>query len=217
MIRNKLETVAQRLQHLFPNGSYGLNHGNDDFLLYVSIVLAAQSQDKVVNQILENFPFKDFNELSQAEEYEIYQTIKKVGYASNKAKYLKQGSKAILNKGKPLKDYSFDELISLPGIGMKSAAYIRWVLHNDPEPVVDTHMRRVISRLFMNVFDKGVSASTDDVYKFLKKYASDNIIRILNNTIVDFGRHYCSSKFVKCDKCELRDLCDYYEHFNVKN
>ena len=203
MTRKKLKTIAQKLRQLYPNGSEGLNH-HDDLTLYVSIVLAAQSRDKVVNRVLANFPYNTFQELATADISEIYQHIKSVGYASNKARLLKKGAQIILENDKPLKDYSFEELLKLPGIGTKSAAYIRWVLHDDAKPVVDTHMQRVINRIFdtrMNHYQ---------IYEWLMENADEDDIRILNDCVVQFGRDICSQT-PRCKQCPITSLCKFYQ------
>ena len=176
----------------------------DPFMLIIALILAAQSKDSVVNAVLKNFPFTKPEQIMKLEPYKLYQYIKSVGYASRKTSLILQASKYIVenNLYHKLHNLSYDELLKIPGIGSKSASFFRYKLHNEPYPVVDTHMYRFMRRF------TGLNFNTrQSVEKWMKQNLEPDIILCLNKLIVPFSREICSE--IKCDKCPLRKLCDF--------
>ena len=197
----KLSVLCKYLKQLFPKGSYGLMHKND-FEMFVAIVLAAQTNDKVTNQVLQKFPYKSFEELANANVEDVTRYIRRVGYYKQKAKLLIQGSKYIAEKFNSELPCDLKKLLSIPGIGRKSAAYILWKKCSKPYIVIDTHMIRVIHRFL------GVKLTERNVHNYEREWPK-SIILCLNNTVVEFGRTICTAKNPKCSKCGVEYLCNF--------
>lgn len=201
-IKSKIEEICSNLHSLYPNGSEGLHH-NNDYELFVSIILASQTRDKVTNEVVRNFPYKSFKDLANADRCNVINNIRRVGFPKQKSLYLIEGAKRIINNFGGRLPLSYDELISLPGIGDKAACYILWQKGIETRLVLDTHMRRVLHRLFG--FD-----TKYDLHK-LESILSEEQIDCLNRTVVQFGREICKSRLPKCNVCPLKHLCHFYK------
>ena len=180
-----------------------LRHRND-FELFVAIVLAAQTNDKVTNKVLESLPYKTFEELANANLEDVANAIKKVGYHKQKAKLLINGSKYIVRHYKGTLPCKLELLLKVPGIGRKSASYILWKKCDLPYLVVDTHMKRIIKR-FCNI-----ELTEKNVWRYESAWKS--YIKCLNAKIPSFGRLICTAKNPKCHKCVINNVCDSFQN-----
>ena len=183
---------------------------NDLYQLTVAVVLSAQTTDKAVNkatpQLFEKYP--DFFTLAEANYDELKNIIKTIGLAPTKAKNLISLSKKLINEklGKIVPEFEY--LISLPGIGRKTANVILSEGFNIPRLAVDTHVLRVTNRLGL--------ANTNNpliVEKELCKIYPPEEWRDLHLRLVSFGRYHCTAKKPQCDTCPLTLFC----HFYTKN
>jgi len=209
-IKEKFHKLAERLKEHYPDGSYSIEWKND-FELFVGVVLSAQARDVVTNKVIKQFPWKTFEQLAQADPIEVAKVIRPCGYHGRKARILVEGAKYIVNHfNGTLKGVSFQQLLRIPGIGLKSASFIAWKLNGEAYPVLDTHMIRVVRRWFWSEL-KHVQ-NINKLFNFIKNNADPNDIIILNDTVVQFGREYCKPTTPRCKlDCFVRDLCDYYK------
>lgn len=100
---------------------------------------------------------------------------------------------------------TLEELMKLPGIGVKTAKLIAHVLYDKPFIAVDTHIHRVSNRL-------GLVKTTapEKTSELLEKIIPDRYKDHAHHSLVLFGRYYCKAMKPKCDECKLQRLCDYY-------
>ena len=195
--------IVNLLKSEYPNSSCSLNYTNPHELL-VATILSAQCTDQRVNQVLpnlfskypniESFAFADLKELSKY--------IFSCGYHNQKAKSIQGSSLAIIERYNGKVPISMSELITLPGVGRKTANCILGECFNIPSMVIDTHMIRIMNLLgftstrdpkkieleLMNIFDK-------------KHWVK------LTHMIIDHGRAVCIARRPQCDACVLSDLC----------
>ena len=185
---------------------------NDPFQLLVAVILSAQCTDKRVNMttpaLFRQFP--NPGKLAEAEIPEVFEYIKSISYPNNKAKHLVGMAQKIVNDFNGIIPGTMEELISLPGVGRKTANVILSVVYNQPTMAVDTHVFRVSKRL-------GIVTQTANtplaVEQQLYKYIPENLIPKAHHWLILHGRYICLARSPKCEVCGLRPWCRYYLKF----
>jgi endonuclease-3 len=205
--KNSLQDILAIFEQSNPNPQTEL-HYNDDYQLTVAVILSAQCTDKRVNLISNNFfrKFPNFKSLSLATIDEIFELIKSCSYPNNKAKYLKSLADEIMDKYAGKLPQTYEELITLPGIGPKTAKVILNVLYDAPMIPVDTHVKRVATRLgFANAKDSPLK-----IEKNLLDIAPSQYVNRIHHWFILHGRYICTAKSPKCMNCQISKYCDYF-------
>lgn len=208
---NKKENIEiiKKLKHTYPDAKCSLDF-NTPFELLIAVILSAQCTDERVNKVTAlifekyNKP-KDFAnmDLSLLEDL-----IHPCGFYKNKAKNIKATSQIILNKYNGNVPNTMKDLISLPGVGRKTANVVMLEAFNNPQGVaVDTHCRRISNRI-------GFSKETDPekIEKDLLKLFSKEYYYDLNHILIWHGRNICIARNPKCDICPIANLCKNYKN-----
>ena len=199
--------VYDKLQSLFERAECELNFSNN-FELLVAVMLSAQCTDKRVNIVTKEL-FKQYptaQALSQANLLELEKAIYSCGFYHNKAKNLIAMSKDLINKFDGQVPNNFEDLVSLAGVGRKTANVVLAVGFNEQTIAVDTHVFRVSNRL-------GI-VKADNPYKCemaLQKVIDKQKWSTFHHMLVLFGRYYCKSQNPQCKDCILQNNCKYYK------
>jgi endonuclease-3 len=187
-------------------------HYSTDFQLLVAVILSAQCTDKRVNMVtpalFERFP--DVQTMSEASVEEVFIYIKSVSYPNNKAKYLVETSKMIVEKfgGKiPSNEY---ELQMLSGVGRKTANVILSVLYNQPKMAIDTHVFRVARRIGLSDGKTPLA-----VEKQLIANIDDKNIPKAHHWLILHGRYVCTARKPKCNECGITKWCSYFHNSSL--
>ncbi len=154
--------------------------------------------------------------------------ISSINYYKTKAKNIFATAKILMNNEKWImnnvgkkkyKDWipdSIEELVKLPGIGIKTAKLVAHVLYDKPYIAVDTHIHRVSNRLWI-LFPHTPSKiegtkifSPEKTSELLEKLIPDEYKDHAHHSLVLFGRYYCTAKNPKCEACKLKKICVYY-------
>lgn len=180
-----------------------LNHENPEQLL-IATMLSAQCTDARVNIVTDTL-FKKYPNLeafAKADLRELEADIKPTGFYHNKAKnIIGCAQKLILEYGGKVPN-DLEALVSLPGVGRKTANVIRGNIFHEPSIVVDTHVKRIAGRL-------GLTKETDPVkveFDLMKKIPKDHWI-LINIQLITFGRQICHARSPKCEQCFLTKYC----------
>lgn len=174
--------------------------------LLIATILSAQCTDDRVNQVtatlfikypkLEDFAYADLREM----ERDIHST----GFYKNKAKNIIACAQRLITEYKGVVPSDIDDLVSLAGVGRKTANVIRGNIYNEPSIVVDTHVKRVSRRLGLTKEDDPVKIE----YDLMKKLPKEQWIPY-NIQIITHGRSICNARSPKCEQCFLREYCTY--------
>jgi len=183
------------------------------FQLLVAVILSAQCTDKRVNlttpALFNRFP--DADSLSNAEFDEVFPLIKSISYPNNKAKHLIGMAKKLMAEFGGDVPLTVDELVTLPGVGRKTANVITSVIDAQPNMAVDTHVFRVSHRL-------GLVPSTAKtplaVEKMLVKHFPEELIHKAHHWLILHGRYTCLARTPLCSVCGLKEICKYYKKQN---
>ena len=205
---NKKERYDKILGHFrekMPVLTTELDFGST-FQLLVAVVLSAQCTDKRINQVTPDLfaHYPDAKSMAKAEEEEVFEWIKSVSYPNAKAKHLVEMARVLMDKFDGEVPSTLDELLTLPGVGRKTANVIQSVAFGKATLAVDTHVFRVAHRLGL------VSKSDNTPYKVemaLTKYIPEEDIPNAHHWLLLHGRYVCTARKPHCDKCELASFC----------
>lgn len=182
-----------------------LNYKKDYELLFATI-LAAQSKDDRVNEVTKIL-FKRCKKLSDyvdIDTSELEDIIKPCGFYNAKAKNIKKTASILKEKYKGKVPSDIDELVSLNGVGRKTANVIRSNIFSIPSIVCDTHVIRTSNLL-------GMAKTTDPVKleKALELVIPKSHWSRLNPQLMTLGRTFCNAKKKDCNNCFLNKVCEY--------
>ena len=201
--RIRAHKIVNLLTNEYPNSKCSLNYKNPHELL-VATILSAQCTDYRVNQVLLNLfcQYPNIESFAYADLKELSEHIFSCGYHNQKAKSIQGSSLAILERYNGKVPESMSELITLPGVGRKTANCILGECFNIPSMVIDTHMIRIMNLL-------GLTTAKDPKkieLELMKIFNKKHWVR-LTHMIIDHGRAVCIARRPQCDKCILSDIC----------
>ena len=183
-----------------------LHYGNT-YQLLVAVILSAQCTDRRVNivtpPLFERFPTPQ--DLSSATFDEVFPYVKSVSYPNSKANHLiAMAQKLVADFGGEVPS-DIDALMSLPGVGRKTANVIASVVYDQPVIAVDTHVFRVSHRL-------GLSDGKTplDVERDLERHIPVDRRAIAHHWLILHGRYTCTARNPKCANCGLAQWCREY-------
>lgn len=187
-----------------PNAETELHYHNP-FELLVAVILSAQCTDKRVNMITPDLlqAFPTAQKMSETTADEIFEYIKSVSYPHNKSKHLLGMAQRLVNEygGEVPEDY--DALLSLPGVGRKTANVMASVIWNKPKMAVDTHVFRVSNRIGLT----NNSRTPLETEKELTKNIPEEYIPLAHHWLILHGRYICTARFPKCEACGIAQFC----------
>lgn len=203
----RVRRTQETLTALFPNAECELDFKNQ-FELVVAVALSAQTTDKAVNKVTPLL-FERYGTptlMSQAEQRDVEFCIQQIGLYKNKAKNIIEMSKQIVERFDGVVPYRVADLVSLPGVGHKTAEVVRAVGFGIPAFAVDTHVMRIAHRL--GLVKKTVTDPTK-IGEQLKRTFPREAWITLHHQMIFFGRYHCLARNPKCDECPLFDVCKY--------
>lgn len=177
------------------------------YQLLVAVMLSAQCTDKRVNlttpAIFERYP--DAESLSRASFEELFPLVKSISYPNSKTKHLIEAAKLIVEKFGGEIPSGIDELMSLPGVGRKTANVVTSITWGEPVIAVDTHVFRVSHRLGLSKGKTPLAVELD-----LEKHIAEELRPIAHHWLILHGRYTCTAQRPKCGTCPLSQWCREY-------
>jgi endonuclease III len=182
---------------------------DNPYQLLVAVILSAQCTDKRVNlttpAIFEKYP--DPESMSTATFDELFPLIRSISYPNNKTKHLIGMAQKLVNEFNSEVPLTVEELITLPGVGRKTANVITSVVDEQPNMAVDTHVFRVSKRLGLV---KQSATTPLAVEKELIKNFPTELIYKAHHWLILHGRYTCLARTPKCRECGLQHCCKYF-------
>lgn len=187
----------------YPDAECELIYKND-FELLIAVILSAQCTDVTVNKVTPNL-FKKFptpKALAEAKLEDIQQLIRPTGFFNAKARNIQACAEGLIQKFGGKVPKTQEELITLAGVGRKTANVVLGVAHNIPGWSVDTHVQRLSKRL-------GFSKEVDPlkIEKDLQKLFPGRDWSKLSITLIWHGRRTCYARKPDCANCPINHLC----------
>lgn len=206
-VKERYKKVLEWFEQSMPIAETELHYSNP-FQLLVAVILSAQCTDKRVNMItpalFEAYPTPQA--LATATTDEIFQYIKSCSYPNNKSKSLSGMAKKLVEEFGGEVPSDIDSLMSLPGVGRKTANVILAVVFNQSTMAVDTHVFRVSERIGLTTDSKTPLATE----KELVKNIPSEIIPKAHHWLILHGRYVCKARRPDCLNCGLTSVCRYY-------
>jgi endonuclease III len=200
----RVHEIVARLRAEYPDARTSLTF-HTPLELLVATVLSAQSTDVRVNQVTSELFVKYPTARAYAETPldELEQDIRPVGFYHTKAKYLRDLAQQLVNRSDGKVPRTMDELISLPGIGRKTANVVLGNAYGIVEGiVVDTHVTRVSQRLGLTTEQDPAKIEQD-----LMTLVPREVWLDFSNLLIYHGRAVCQARLPHCEECVLLDLC----------
>ncbi|ANK59524.1 endonuclease III [Loigolactobacillus backii] len=202
--KTKTQYAVKVMGEMFPDARPSLRAASP-FQYLVSVMLSAQATDisvnKVTPQLFKHFPTAI--EMAAATETAIQQDIHSIGLYRNKAKHIKATSQALLVNFAGVVPSNRQDLMSLPGVGRKTADVVLADAFAEPAFAVDTHVERVTKRLHM-VPQK---ASVLEVEQLMMQKLPKERWITAHHRMIYFGRYQCLARAPKCTTCPLLSVC----------
>ena len=182
-----------------------------DFLspyqLIVAVILSAQCTDKRVNMTTPAFfeRFPDVAALAAATPEEVYPLIRSISYPNSKAAHLAEMARKVMQHFGGEIPRDIDALMTLPGVGRKTANVVTSVLYNEPVIAVDTHVFRVAHRLGLSDGKTPYAVECD-----LEAGIPETVRPKAHHWLILHGRYVCTARNPKCGECGLSPYCRHY-------
>ena len=198
--------TATRLAAEYPGGPQELCelHHTNAFELLVATILSAQSTDANVNlvtpSLFERYPTPAA--LAAADPAELEVEIHRTGFFRSKAKSLLGMASALVERFDGRVPHAIEDLVTLPGVGRKTANVVRSVALDEPGLPVDTHVLRLSKRLGLTVLEDPVKVE-HELNAMLKPQERG----LFSLRLILHGRRVCIARKPRCGECVLNDFC----------
>lgn len=204
MNKKQAVKIFELLKKQYPDAKCSLDF-NTPFEMMVAVMLSAQCTDERVNKVTAEF-FPKYNTPKAFADMpleDIENLIHSCGFYKNKAKNLKLASQKILTEFNGEVPKTMEELMSIPGVGRKSANVIMLEAFNNPQGIaVDTHAKRISNRIGFSSAKEPQKIEQDLLKLFPKKY-----YYAANHILIWHGRNTCKSQKPNCENCCIKHLC----------
>lgn len=197
-----LEMMTE-LCRIYPDADCELDF-KTPFQLLIATILSAQTTDVSVNKVTPRLfaRFPDAKSLAEADPEEVKEIIKATGFFNAKAKSIQKCAEALIEKFGGQVPGNQDDLVTLPGVGRKTANVVLGVAFGVPGWTVDTHVQRLSGRL-------GFTKETDP-YKIeldLQKLFPEQDWSKFSITLIWHGRRLCFARKPACEQCPINQSC----------
>ena len=197
--------ILKRLKVLYPVAICELNH-ESPFQLLAATILSAQCTDARVNMVTPALfaEYPTAHAMSVADISRVEELVRSTGFYQTKAKNLIGMATAVMNRYGGEVPREIEDLVTLPGVGRKTANVLRSVVFNLPGLAVDTHVGRLSRRLGLTVEEDPVKVEYELNALFPPEEWGGFSLRLILH-----GRRVCDAKKPACHLCELHDICPF--------
>ena len=209
MKKNEAIYIIDKLKETYPDAKCSLDF-TTTFEMLVAVILSAQCTDERVNKTTPNI----FSKYSTPEDFvkipleTLEQLIHPCGFYKNKAKNIKLTAEKIVNEFDGKVPDNMEDLLSLPGVGRKTANVVMLEAFGKPQGIaVDTHAKRLSNRIGFSDKDTPEKIERDLLKLFPYEYLKD-----INHILIYNGRAICTARSPKCEECPINLHCKYYKN-----
>jgi len=201
--RERALRIAQRLQDVYPDATCELDFHNP-WQLLIATILSAQCTDKMVNQVtpalFEQFP--DPAALARAPQRKVESLIRRTGFYSQKAKAIRACARVVTERFHGDVPRTMEDLVSMQGVGRKTASVVLGTAFGQPAVFVDTHVKRLTFRLGLTKHEDPIEIERD-----IRTLLPPEQWTQFCHRLIHHGRRICFARKPQCDVCPLADLC----------
>ncbi len=197
------------LEKTYPDATCSLDF-KTPFQITVAVMLSAQCTDERVNKTTPTLfeRCKTIEDFANIDIHELEQIIHPCGFYKNKAKNIKECAKKVIENFSGEVPHTMEELLTLPGVGRKSANVILLEAFGIAEGIaVDTHAKRISNRIGLSS-----ESNPEKIEQDLLKIFPKESLKDINHLLVWHGRNTCDSRKPLCDKCTIKEYCKFYKN-----
>lgn len=205
---DEITTVFERFKAQNPNPKPELNY-DSPFTLLVAVVLSAQTTDKSVNKVTEKlFALANTSEkMKELSQEQIAEIIRPIGLTNNKSRNVLNLSKKLCEDFGGKVPSTREELMSLPGVGRKTANVVLNVAFSKPTMPVDTHLLRISPKIGL-----AEGKTPEQVEKSLCERIPEKYMQHAHHWLILHGRYVCTARNPKCSECIINDICKHNDN-----
>jgi endonuclease-3 len=199
----RLAAILDRLATAYPDAKVGLDY-TTPFELLIATILSAQCTDERVNIVTKTLfaKYRAPQDFLAVPVEELEEDIRPTGFYKNKAKNIRGCCQRLIDAYASEVPTVLDDLVTLPGVGRKTANCVLSNCFDIPGITVDTHVTRIMNLLGM--------VSTEDAVKI--EYALMDLVprdrwNAMNHLIITHGRRTCIARRPRCNECPVSELC----------
>ena len=202
---NRIHEVLAILEQMHPEAACALDY-RDPFQLVIAVALSAQTTDVSVNKatpaLFAKYPTAEA--LAKADQEDVMEMIRTIGLYRNKSKNIISLAQKLVTDFDGKVPHDYDGLVSLPGVGRKTANVVLAEGFGVPRIAVDTHVFRVANRIGLTD-EKDVTATEEEL---MRRLPEEKWI-LAHHLLIFHGRKCCHARKPDCGSCGLADLCVY--------
>lgn len=203
LTENEIVKIFERFKKQNPEPKPELEY-SDNYTLLVAVVLSAQTTDKSVNKVTEKL-FKlapTPQKMIKLGQEKIEEIIRPIGLSKNKSKNVIELSKQLVENFNGTVPDTMKELLSLSGVGRKTANVVLNVAFGKKVMPVDTHVLRVSQRI-------GFSdcRTPEEMEKVLVEKIPSKYMQHAHHWLILHGRYVCTARAPRCEECVIKDIC----------
>lgn len=199
--------IIERFREMNPAPETELDYGNA-FELLCAVILSAQCTDRRVNMVTPGLfsAYPTPQALAEARVEDVYGLIRSVSYPNNKAKLLTGMARRLVEVYGGEVPGEIDSLLTLPGVGRKTANVMLSVVWGKAAMAVDTHVFRVSERLGLTTG----SRTPLETERELVRHIAEGDVAHAHHWLILHGRYVCKARKPDCMNCAVADLCRYH-------
>lgn len=202
-LAQRYDAILGWFRENMPSAQSELNF-SDPYQLIVAVILSAQCTDRRVNlttpELFRRYP--DLKHLAAASFEDVFELIHSISYPNNKARHLIGMAQKVLSDFGGEIPSGIDDLMTLPGVGRKTANVVSSIVWNEPVIAVDTHVFRVSHRLGLSRGRTPRAVELD-----LERHIPEAERPAAHHWLILHGRYVCTAKKPQCGNCGLKEWC----------
>jgi len=207
-LKSRAKKISEILFKTYPEATCSLDY-NKPLELLIATMLAAQCTDERVNIVTRDL-FKKYTSVydyANANPEELEEDIRPTGFYRNKARNIIECCKKLIKDfGGKVPD-NMEDLLSLPGVGRKTANVVLGNIYKIPGVIVDTHCKRLSNRIGLTEEEEPEKIEFD-----LMEILHREDWTAFSNSLVYHGRAICNARKPKCVQCPIAQYCDFFNN-----
>lgn len=200
--------IVEKIKHAYPDAKCSLDF-TSPFEMMIAVMLSAQCTDERVNLTTPALfaKYHTPEQVANAPLEELEELIHPCGFYKNKARNMKLAAEKLLTDFSGEVPQTMEELMSIPGVGRKSANVIMLEAFGKPQGIaVDTHVKRISNRIGLSNKSEPEKIEQDLLKQIPQKYYKD-----VNHVLIWHGRKACTARTPKCSECCVSDVCHFFK------
>ena len=204
-IQKRVEEIIKILSKEIPDSKIALRFSSP-FQLLIATILSAQCTDTKVNQVTADLfrKYRSPKDYAEADLAKLEEDIRPTGFYRNKAKSIQKCCQELVARFDGKVPNNLEDLVTLPGVGRKTANVVLGNAYGIPGIAVDTHVQRVSQRIGLTKNNDPVKIEFDLMAIVPKEEWAH-----FSNLLIWHGRRICVARKPLCEPCPIRKLCDY--------